>query len=190
MRPRLIPLIALFALPALALQAATYSLDQAHTDVAFKIRHMGLSKVRGNFHTFSGTVQYDGHPASLQVEARIEIDSIDTGNEKRDEHLLNEDFFDAGKHPLMTFKSRKVEKAKDGYVLVGDITIKGVTKPVRLDLEVTGPVDSPMHPGTALIGLNLEGELPRHDFGVSNEGRSDKMIGKTVYLEISAEAKK
>lgn len=170
--------------------AENYNLDASHTQVGFKIKHMGLSTVRGTFDGVDATVSYKGSPETLELTATIQVSSVNTKNEKRDGHLANEDYFDAEKFPTIMFKSTGVEKDDEDWVMNGHITIKGVTKPIQLELEVNGPVDSPWQEGTQIIGVVLEGEITRQDFGVAHDGASDKLIGDTVELEINLEASK
>ena len=124
------------------LSAGTWAIDPVHSSIAFSVRHLVVSKVRGNFSTFSGAVVVaeDGTPS---VTAEIAVDSVDTGNEQRDAHLKSADFFDVEQYPTATFVSTGVRADGDDYVLDGDFTLKGVTKPVSLDLEFNG--DQPRH---------------------------------------------
>jgi polyisoprenoid-binding protein YceI len=147
---------------------------------------MGISNVRGSFKTFSGSVTYDGSDITgLKADAEIEVNSIDTGNEKRDDHLRNPDFFDSAKFPKITFSSTGVKKSKDGHVLTGKLTLHGVTREISLPVIVSGPIEDPY--GNKRIGLELSGILKRHDFGVGGGGASDKLIGKDVKLDINLE---
>src|ERR1700712_3967379 len=122
---------------ATELSTGTWAIDPVHSSISFSVRHLMVSKVRGNFDTFSGAivVAEDGTPS---VSAEIAVDSIDTRNEQRDAHLKSADFFDAEKHPTATFASTAVRANGDDYVLDGDFTLKGITKPVSLELEFSG----------------------------------------------------
>src|SRR5262245_12062697 len=112
--------------PLTARAADTYDIDPAHTAVQFSVRHMMISNVRGEFTKVAGKATGDtAHPTEATVEATIEASSIDTRNEKRDEHLKSPDFLDVAKFPTITFKSTKVEKAGDGWKLTGDLTLHG-----------------------------------------------------------------
>lgn len=172
---------------ALTAGAHMYSLDKTHADVSFKIRHLGLSKVKGNFTTFDAKAHYEDSAESLTLEMEIRPDSVDTGNEKRDKHLLDEDFFHVEKHPVITFKSTGVKTVDGELVMSGDLTIKGITKSIEFPIEFNGPIDSPWQEGVSLIGLSFSGELQRHDFDIK-AGTADVAIGKTVYFEVSLEA--
>jgi polyisoprenoid-binding protein YceI len=167
--------------------AHIYTLDKSHADVSFKVRHLGLSKVKGEFKNFEAKVGLEGGVETLTLEVTIDAGSVDTGNEKRDKHLLDADFFHVEEHPTITFKSTGVKTDGDVPVLVGDLTIKGVTKSIEFPVEVNGPIDSPFQEGMILVGLSFGGELARHDFDIK-AGKADMAIGKTVYFEVSLEA--
>src|SRR5512145_1993606 len=139
--------IALVAFPALASgQVSTWTFDPAHSHASFSVRHMIISNVRGELGKFSGTLTLDEKDITKStVEATIDVTTIDTREPKRDEHLRSPDFFDAAKFPTLTFKSTKVEKAGKGALKVtGDLTMRGVTKPVVLN--VAGPTDEVKDP--------------------------------------------
>lgn len=186
---KLLLMAALLAAPAVV-WSDMYELDPAHSAVGFKIRHMMVSKVHGRFGTFTGTIDYDEKdPAKGAASATISAASIDTGNEKRDEHLRSADFFDTGKYPNIEFKSTGVEKAKDGSLkLKGDLTMHGVTKPVVLDLEFNGLNRDPQM-GTR-AGFAARGKLDRTDFGIKFNKVLDTgglAVGNEVEIEIDAE---
>lgn len=145
-----------------------WKLDPAHTTIGFSVRHMGLSKVRGRFTSFSGSIDVD--PSDLTTaRGEVEIDtvSIDTGNADRDAHLRGPDFFDVESHPKMTFVAKSVTrgKAEDTYRVVGDLTIKGVTKEVELELEYAGEGVDPY--GNRRVGGSLSGTIKRSDWGLT-----------------------
>jgi len=124
-------------------ETEVFEFDKAHTSPSFKVRHF-FTPVNGHFKDFTGTVQWDAaDPTKSTVEITIQTASIDTGNDKRDEHLRSADFFDAANNPTITFKSTKIDKTemKDHYRVSGDLTMRGVTKPVVIDLEVLGFAD-------------------------------------------------
>lgn len=167
---------ALMAAPALVLavaaattaQPATWQIDPVHSTASFAVRHMMVTTVRGTFQKLSGTVQYDGKDIkSIAAQATIDVASIDTREPKRDEHLRSADFFDAAKFPAITFVSKRVEpKGAGRFALVGDITIKGVTREVVLDVE--GPTPEVKDPGGNIrIGASATTRINRQDFGVS-----------------------
>lgn len=162
------PLFAIaILLAAPASFAATWDIDPTHTNVGFVVRHLVVSKVRGDFKKFKGTVHIDEKDISKsKVEVEIDAASIDTGVAKRDEHLRSADFFDVKKYPKITFKSKGVKKLKSGELeVVGDLTMRGVTKPVIL--KVTGPSPEVKDPwGNLHIAFSAESEINRSDWGL------------------------
>ncbi|MGD0121168.1 MAG: YceI family protein [Candidatus Limnocylindrales bacterium] len=120
---------------------STWTLDPAHSQIEFAVKHMMVTTVRGQFRKFSVDVDFDQeNPERSSVAAHIEASSIDTGMEARDAHLRSGDFFDAETFPELTFRSTKIEASGDGYEITGDLTIRGVTRPVTLDAEIGGVV--------------------------------------------------
>src|SRR5882724_978136 len=115
--------------------AGTWTIDPVHSDVSFTVRHMVVSKVRGFFRTFEGTLVTGENPEDGSVTATIRLDSIDTNQEQRNEHIRSADFFDVANHPTMTFQSTGIRRDGGDWVLEGDLTLKGVTKQVPLELE-------------------------------------------------------
>jgi polyisoprenoid-binding protein YceI len=148
--------------------AGTWAIDPVHSEVSFVVRHMMVSKVRGRFDKFEGTIVTAEDPLTSSVTASVDVSSINTGQEQRDEHIRSADFFEAEKHPTMTFTSTGVRAGRDGFLLDGDLTIKGVTKPVTFKLEVSG--FGPDAYGGTRAGFSATTEINRHDFGVSFNG--------------------
>jgi polyisoprenoid-binding protein YceI len=147
---------------------SNWTIDSAHSAAQFSVRHMMVSNVRGEFGKLSGTAVYDPtNPGAATVEATIDATTISTRETRRDEHLKSPDFFDTAKYPTITFKSRKVEPVGEGHLKVtGDLTMKGVTKEVVLD--VTGlNAEVKDQRGTARVGASATTRLNRKDFGVS-----------------------
>ena len=144
-----------------------WSLDPTHSELGFKIRHLMITNVSGNFNKFTIEVETENDDfASAKVKATIDVDSINTNNEQRDVHLRNADFFETGTHPRVDFKSTRVEKAGDDlFDLSGDLTIKGITKSVRLSLEYSGLAKDPW--GNMKAGFTVNGKINRKDFGIS-----------------------
>lgn len=161
--------LALFTLLVAPLAgAATWEIDSAHSGAHFSVRHMMVSNVRGDFGKVTGTVVFDAkNPKAAQVNATIDVSSINTREPKRDEHLRSPDFFDAAKFPTITFKSKRVEQAGEGkYKVVGDLTIRGVTKEVTLDVE--GPAPEAKDPwGNVKSGATATTKINRKDFGLA-----------------------
>jgi polyisoprenoid-binding protein YceI len=159
--------LALFAVPALS-QAATWQIDPEHSSVQFKVRHLMVSNVKGEFSRFSGLATIDDQDITRSsVKVNIETASIDTKVAKRDEHLKSADFFDVTKYPAMTFASKKVVKAgNDKLKVTGDLTIHGVTREVILDVE--GPTAEVKDPwGNTRRGATATTKINRKDFGLN-----------------------
>jgi len=176
--------------PALAwADSSTWNIDTSHTEAGFSVRHLVISTVKGAFGKTTGTVKLD--PADLtksSVDATIDVSSINTRNDDRDKHLRSPDFFDTAKFPSITFKSTKVEKAGDGLKVTGDLTMKGVTKPVVL--TVAGPTGEVKDPwGNTRRGLQASGKINRQDFGVtwSKVIEAGPVVGDEVTISIDAE---
>lgn len=146
---------------------ATWSFDKAHSHVGFEVRHMVISKISGQFVDYDGQLTWDGKDLSTAaVEATIQVPSIDTQNEMRDKHLRSSDFFAADSFPTITFKSTKVIPGKDNkFQIVGDLTIRGVTKQVALDGNLNGVVTDPR--GNRRAGFSASTTINRQDYGVS-----------------------
>ena len=154
-------------LAATAVQADEYVLDQPHSNVTFTVRHMAISKVRGTFNEFSGNLNLNPADTSKwSCEATIQVASIDTRNEKRDGHLKSGDFFDAENFPTISFTSTKfIPKGDNKFDIEGNLTMRGVTKPVTLQAELTGQVLDPW--GNERIGATAKTTVNRMDYGVS-----------------------
>jgi polyisoprenoid-binding protein YceI len=141
--------------------AGTYTIDPSHSNVGFEVKHMGIATVRGSFRTFEGTVDATGEAARL--EGTVQVDSIDTGEENRDGHLKAPDMFDADTYPQITFHSTASEVSSDGAItLRGEITIKGVTKPLELTGTVAEGGEDPW--GNERIGFEVAGKIDRREF--------------------------
>jgi polyisoprenoid-binding protein YceI len=167
----------------------TWQIDPVHTEVSFVIRHMMVSKVRGRFDTFEGSIVTAEDPLASSATATIDLTSINTGNQMRDDHVRSADFFDVENHPTMTFTSTALRSEGDRFALDGDLTIRGVTKPVRLTLELNGFSPDPY--GGTRAGFSATGQINRHDFGVSYNGPipgGGVALGDTVTLSIEVEA--
>lgn len=145
----------------------TYKIDPAHSEIAFKVKHMMIATVSGNFTQFDATLQTeapDFNNATISFEA--DVNSINTNNEQRDGHLKSEDFFAAEKFPKLTFVSKSFTKEdEEEYKLVGDLTIRGVTKTVELAVEYGGTMTDPY--GQIKAGFDISGKINRKEFGLS-----------------------
>jgi len=160
-----------FILPALLLTlplaAADYTIDTAHSSAGFAVKHMMVSTVRGEISIASGTVTFDEkNPAATRVDAALNIATINTGNAKRDEHLKSADFFDAARFPQLTFKSKKAWKQGGGLAVLGDITIRGVSREITLNVEQPS---AELKDGWGLLrrGATATATINRKDFGLT-----------------------
>ena len=172
----------------------TWNIDPAHTQVEFVVTHMMFTKVRGAFTSFTGQIVAgeDGDLANGQFSATIETSSVDTANEQRDNHLRSGDFFEAENHPEITFNSTAIKRlADDKLVVNGDLTIRGVTKTIALDVTETGTGVDPW--GNLRIGIQAVGSVNRKDFGLTwNQAleAGGVLVGDKVQLVIEAQAVK
>lgn len=170
--------------------ADVWNIDVTHSSIGFSVRHMVISKAKGEFGDYSGTVNFDGkNLADGSVELTIQMASIDTKSEGRDKHLKSPEFFDVEKFPTMTFKSKKIVPAKDGmFAMVGDLTIKDVTKEVTLDCEFNGSATDPW--GNERAGFSASVTIDRQDFNVKfdsslKDGRL--LVGNDVTISLEIE---
>ncbi|HJQ34126.1 MAG TPA: YceI family protein [Pyrinomonadaceae bacterium] len=168
-----------------------YKIDPAHSLIGFAVRHLEINWVEGRFKDFSGTINFDDKDVTKSsVEFSAKVASVDTEVEARDKHLRTADFFDAEKYPEMSFKSTGVErKGKDAYVLHGELTIKGVTKPVALPFTLTGAVKDPW--GNTRFGVEAQTKINRRDFQI-NYGNAfaggGLDVGNEVTIKLRLEA--
>lgn len=148
-------------------QSTEWTFDKAHSNIGFKVRHMMITNVNGSFGKYDGTIVYDpADPSSAQIDVTIATASVNTNNERRDEHLRSAEFFDAGNFPEMTFKSTKFEKTEDGLMIAGNLTIRGITKEVHLKVdELVGPLQDPW--GGTRIGAMAHTKIDRFDYGLA-----------------------
>jgi polyisoprenoid-binding protein YceI len=148
--------------------AGTWDIDAVHSEVSFVVRHMVVSKVRGRFNAFEGTIVTGDSPLQSSVEATIDAASVDTNQEQRDTHVRSADFLDVENFPVLSFRSTAVRAARDGFEVDGELTIRGVTKAVTFDLELNGFSPDPY--GGTRVGFSATTEINRQDFGVSYNG--------------------
>jgi polyisoprenoid-binding protein YceI len=172
---------------------AHWNIDSAHSEVKFKVKHLVISTVTGHFNNFSASIKGlkpDFTDAKIVFEADVE--SIDTKNAQRDGHLKSADFFDAANHPKITFESESVTKIDDqDYKVVGDLTIRGVTRPISLNVTFNGAVTG--FGGIEVIGFEITGKLNRLDYGLAWNALTEAggvVVGEEVKLEIFAEFNK
>lgn len=166
-----------------------YDIDPKHTSVEFVARHLMITKVRGRFDDVSGSITVADVPEESSVEVTIGAQSVHTGEEQRDAHLRSEDFFHVEQHPAWTFKSTKVEQSGDHWHVTGDLTIRGTTRPVVLDVEFDGANATPW--GTSAIAFSAETEIDREEWGLTYNQVLETggvMVGKKVKIELNVEA--
>jgi polyisoprenoid-binding protein YceI len=172
-------------------QAATWNIDPVHSEVGFSVRHMMVSKVRGRFTKFSGQLVTADNPLQSSVTAEIDLTSINTGQEQRDQHIQSADFFEVETYPTMTYKSTGIRVEDGEYILDGDLTLKGVTKNVPLRLELQGFGEDAY--GGYRAGFTATGELSRSDFNVSFNAPMQNggvVVGDKIQLHLEIEAVK
>ncbi|MDT5018070.1 MAG: hypothetical protein QOD39_4230 [Mycobacterium sp.] len=176
--------------PTAQLGTGSWAIDPVHSSIGFSVRHLMVSKVRGTFDTFSGAIVV-GEDGTPSVTAEIAVDSVNTRNDQRDAHVKSADFFDVEKHPTATFRSTGVRADSDDYVLDGELTLKGVTKPVSLHLEFSG-VNPGMGQGE-VAGFEASVVLNRKDFGIDIDlplETGGTVVGDKVTLTLEIEALK
>jgi polyisoprenoid-binding protein YceI len=201
----LAPALAVLALTGLALHAdparaqaplpdslVEYEVDTSHTQVMFKVRHMGVSTVTGKFNRYAATFAFDpADPESSWVTATIDAASIDTDNDRRDNHLRSADFFAADSYPNLTFQSTSVERVEDGRLRVsGDLSIRGVTKPVVLDVTLEGATTG--QGGQPIVGWTAETTVNRKDYGLLWNRLTEAggwVVGDDVRIVLEVEAR-
>jgi polyisoprenoid-binding protein YceI len=168
----------------------TYSIDKAHSDVTFQVRHL-LTKVRGGFSDFEGTIEYDEeHPEQSSVNVTVQAAGIDTNERDRDTHLRSADFFEVDTYPTLTFKSRSIAaKGAQRFDLTGDLTIHGVTRTVTFDVDVLGKAKDPW--GNERIAFEAEAAINRKDFGLQWNAALETggfLVGDDVKISLSIQA--
>jgi len=173
-----------------AVTTGTWALDASHTEIGFTVRHL-MSKVRGTFETFEGTIVSADDITASTVTVSVDLASVNTGTADRDAHLRSGDFFNAEENPKMTFTSTGVvAKGGNDFVVTGDLTIKGVTKSVELATELLGEGGDPW--GGTRVGLEATTTISRKEFGIDFnipvEGADKLMIGDKITINIVAEA--
>lgn len=173
------------------LTTGTWAIDAAHSSVNFTVKHLMISKVRGSFSNFSGTVVVPEDRFAAVVDVTIDPTSVSTGDVNRDGHLKTGDFFDAENFPTWNFKSRVIKASGSDYVLVGDLTLRGVTKPVELAVEFEGVNRDPY--GNTKAGFTAEAEVNRKDFGMEYNAALETggvLIGEKVKLSLDVQLAK
>jgi polyisoprenoid-binding protein YceI len=168
-----------------------WQIDTTHSSVAFSVRHLMISKVKGTFKDFSGTIVIDDDPLKSTVDARVGLASVDTGDEQRDAHLKGSDFFDTETYPDMVFTSTGLRHDDGDYLLDGELSILGVTKPVTFELEFEGVSADPW--GNTKAGFSAKTEINRKDWGMNYNAALETggvLIGEKAKIELDIEAAK
>lgn len=169
--------------------AGTWTIDPVHSDVSFTVRHMMVSKVRGNFTSFSGELVTAENPLGSSATATIDMTSIATGSEQRDNHIRSADFFEVEKYPTMTYRSTAIRPADDGYVVEGELSLHGVTRPVELAVAANGFGPDPY--GGTRAGFSATGSINRRDFGIDITMPLDGggvVVGDRIQIVLEIEA--
>ncbi len=192
MKHRTLSLSLFFILSSFIVNAATYTLDPSHTSIGFNVKYLMITDVIGQFKTYEAEIELEENTNELKgVEANIQVSSIDTENVKRDGHLKSPDFFDVEQFPNILFKSRTVNKlGTDEYEVIGDLTIKGITKTITLRGKNTGFIDAGMMGGKR-AGFSATAMINRKDFGLNWNRKLDKgglLVGNEVTIELKIQA--
>jgi len=170
--------------------AGTFAIDKSHTQVGFVARHLMVSKVRGRFTDFEGTLVVAEDPSQSSVDVTIQAASIDTSDENRDKHVRSNDFLAVDEFPTLTFHSSKVDLGRgSNWKVTGDLTVRGVTRSIVLDVEFEGVIQDPW--GNQRLGFTASGEIDRNEFGVSFNAALETggfVVSPKIKLEIEAEA--
>lgn len=167
----------------------TWIVDPNHTTVTFEVRHMMISKARGTFGSTNGTIIVADDPLQSNVEVTIDIESVESGARDRDEYLLSHDFLDAENYPEMTFRSTSVETSGDGYRMMGELTIKDITRPIVMEFDFTGGLTDAT--GNARTGFRASLQTDREDWGLSWNMALEAggvLVGKKIKVVIDAQA--
>ncbi|WP_432564657.1 YceI family protein [Kineococcus sp. SYSU DK003] len=169
--------------------AGTWTIDPVHSEISFTVRHMAVSKVRGRLGTVSGALVTSDDPAASSVTAEVDVTTITTFNEMRDGHIKSGDFFEVDKHPTASFRSTSLTHDGDDFLVAGELTLKGTTRPVTLTVEVSGI--GPGAEGETRIGFSARTTINRRDFGIEFDARLDNgslVVSDKVDLELEVEA--
>ena len=177
------------ARPEAAPVAGTYRIDASHTGVEFSVRHLGLSKVRGRFSGVEGTIHIADDPAASSVTASIDATTVDTRDAQRDTHLRSADFFDVERHPTLDFRSTRVREDGDEWLVDGDLTIHGVTRPVTLTVTYEGTAGDPW--GGTRAAFSAVAEIDREEYGLTWNQALEAggwLVGRRIRIELDIQA--
>jgi polyisoprenoid-binding protein YceI len=162
--------------------AGTWTIDAVHSEVAYAVKHLGLAKSRGSFGAFTGQITTGESILDSTVTAEIDVTSVSSGNAQRDEHLRTADFFDTANHPTITFRSTGIREDDGEYFIDGELTWRGVTKPVSLAAEFNGIAPNPAADNATTLGVSAETTVNRRDFGIGPEGNA--FLGEKVKISL------
>ncbi|WBB59232.1 YceI family protein [Streptomyces sp. WMMC500] len=168
-----------------AYETGTWTIDPVHSDVSFVVRHLGVSKVRGTFDEVEGTIVTHEDPLQSEVKAVIKTASVNTRNETRDNHVRTADFLDVETHPEMIFTSTGIREKEGVYLIDGDLSLRGVTRPVTLETEVGGFAPGPGD--STVVGFSASTEISRSDFGVTG-GPAGATVSDAIKITLDIEA--
>lgn len=171
-----------------------WKVDAVHSEISFSVKHMMISRAKGTFNDFDGTIEADLDAlTNAKIELTVDVNSIDTRNKDRDDHLRSADFFDTEKFPKATFVSKEInKKSETNYEVVGDLTLRGTTKPITVAVELGGQSKDPMS-GNMVAGFNGETSISRKDFGLTWNQTLETggvLVGDEVKLSFAIEAHK
>ncbi len=167
-----------------------WAVDPSHSSVEFQVKHLGIANVRGHFANFGGTLEIGEDLASAKAHGTVDAGSLDTNDEGRDAHLRSPDFFDIERYPEITFRSREIVPTGDAtFEVIGDLTLRGVTRELKLEAEITGVEQDPY--GNERVGLEVTGQLDRSDYGMTfNQalGSGNVLVSDKVKLALDISA--
>jgi len=173
----------------LSAHAATWRLDKSHSEVGFSVKHMLIATVNGVFGEFDGTVAFDPEDlASSYIKGVVKVASIDTKNERRDNHLRSDDFFNAEQYPNITFESTEIKKSENGFIAVGNLTIRDVTKQIEIPFTLAGPIQDPW--GGTRVAIDGSTTINRQEYNVRWNNKMDNggaIVSDDVVLNLHAE---
>lgn len=181
---------AIATIQEIPLRIGTWQVDETHSSILFSIRHLGLAKVRGRFERFETTLEIGPTLAESTITATIDLESINTNNNDRDTHLRSTDFFSTASHPTAHFRATGIQGAGSDWVMRGELTLNGITRPISLDVEFNGLQEMPQY-GHVLAGFTATGVLRRSEFGIDFGmlplGADKLALSDEVKLELDVE---
>jgi polyisoprenoid-binding protein YceI len=166
----------------------TWALDVMHSDVGFTVQHMMIGRVRGRFRALDGSATISPDPLASSVEVVIDAGSFESGNDQRDQAIVSDEFLDVKTYPELRFRSTGIRQAGDAYVMIGELTVRDVTRPIELSFTYNGAVKDPF--GNDRIGVSARGEIEREDFGLTTNMPLESggvVVGPTVTLDLEVQ---